>query len=70
MGVKLAFLREEHSLRLFENKVLGRIFGVKRDEVTEHWRKMHNEELHNSYASPSIIRTTKSRRMRWAVHVA
>jgi hypothetical protein len=50
--------------------VLRRIFGPKRDEVTGGWRKLHNEELHNLYSSPSIIRMTKSRRMRWAGHVA
>jgi hypothetical protein len=55
---------------VFENRVLRRIFGPKRDEVTEGWRKLHNEELHNFYSSPSIIRTIKSRRMRWARHVA
>jgi hypothetical protein len=62
-------LREEHRLRMFENRVL-RIFGLKRDEVTGGWRKLHNEELHNLYFSPSIIRMIKSRRMRWAGHVA
>jgi hypothetical protein len=62
-------LREEHRLRVFENRVLRRIFGPKRDEVTGGWRKLHNEELHNLYASPSIIRMLKSRRMRWAGHV-
>jgi hypothetical protein len=63
-------LREEHRLRVFENRVLRRIFGPKRDEVTVEWRKLHNEELHDLYSSPSIIRIIKSRRMRWAVHVA
>jgi hypothetical protein len=63
-------LREEHRLRVFENRVLRRIFGPKRDEVTGDWRKLHNEELHNLYSSPSIIRMIKSRRMRWAGHVA
>jgi hypothetical protein len=53
-------------LRVFENRVLRRIFGPKRDEVTGGWRKLHNEELHNLYFSPSIIRMIKSRRMRWA----
>jgi hypothetical protein len=62
-------LREEHRLRVFENRVLRRIFGPKRDEVTGEWRKLHNEELHNLYFSPSIIRIMKSRRMRWAEHV-
>jgi hypothetical protein len=63
-------LREEHRLRVFENRVLRRIFGTKRDEVTGEWRKLHNEELHNLYSSPDIIRQVKSRRMRWAGHVA
>jgi hypothetical protein len=63
-------LREEHRLRVFENKVLRRIFGPKRDEVTGGWRKLHNEELHDLYSSPSIVRIIKSRRMRWAGHVA
>jgi hypothetical protein len=54
---------------VFENRVLRRIFGLKRDEVTGGWRKLHNEELHNLYSSPSIIRMIKSRRMRWAGHV-
>jgi hypothetical protein len=63
-------LREEHRLRVFENRVLRRIFGPKRDEVKGEWRKLHNEELHNLYSSPNIIRTIKSRRMRWARHVA
>jgi hypothetical protein len=57
-------------VRVFENRVLRRIFGPKRDEVTGGWRKLHNEELHNLYSSPSIIRMIKSRRMRWAGHVA
>jgi hypothetical protein len=63
-------LREEHRLRVFENRVLRRIFGPKRDEVTGEWRKLHSEELHNLYSSPDIIRQAKSRRMRWAEHVA
>jgi hypothetical protein len=63
-------LKEEHRLRVFENRVLGRIFGPKRDEVTGEWRKLHSEELHNLYSSPDIIRQIKSRRMRWAGHVA
>jgi hypothetical protein len=61
---------EEHKLRVFENRLLRRIFGSKRDGVTGGWRKLHNEELHNFYTSPSIIRIIKSRRMRWAGHVA
>jgi hypothetical protein len=52
--------REDHRLRVFENRVLRRIFGPKRDEVTGGWRKLHNEELHNLYSSPSIIRMIKS----------
>jgi hypothetical protein len=54
----------EHKLRVFENRVLRRIFGPKRDRVTGEWRKLHNEELHNLYSSPSIIRIIKSRRMK------
>jgi hypothetical protein len=57
-------------LKAFENRVLRRIFEPKRDGVTGGWRKLHNEELHNLYSSPSIIRNMKSRRMRWAGHVA
>jgi hypothetical protein len=63
-------LREGHRLRVFENKVLRRIFGPKRDEVTGWSRKLHNQELRDLYSSPSIIRIMKSRRMRWAGHVA
>jgi hypothetical protein len=63
-------LREEHRLGVFENRVLRRIFGPKRDEVTGDWRKLHNEELHDLYSLPSIIRIMKVRRMRWAGHVA
>jgi hypothetical protein len=63
-------VRVEHKLRVFENRVLRRIFGPKKDGVTGGWRKLHNEELHNLYSSTSIIRSIKSRRMRWAGHVA
>jgi hypothetical protein len=62
-------LREEHRLRVFENRVLRRIFGPKSYEVTGGWRKLHNEELHGLYSSPSIVRMIKARRMRWAGHV-
>ena len=57
-------------LRVFENRVLRRVFGPKRDEVTGEWRKLHNEELSDLYSLPNIARVVKSRRMRWAVHVA
>jgi hypothetical protein len=63
-------LREENRLRVFENRVLRRIFGPKRDEVMGEWRKLHNEELLNLYSFPDIIRQVKSRRMGWAGHVA
>jgi hypothetical protein len=63
-------LREEHRPRVFENRVLRRIFGPKSDEVTGERRKLHSEELHILYSSPHIIRQMKSRRMRWAGHVA
>jgi hypothetical protein len=63
-------LREEHRLRVFENRVLRKIFGLKSDEVTGERRKLHNEELRDSYSSPSMIRIVKSGRMRWAGHVA
>ena len=63
-------LREEHRLRVFENKVLSKIFGAKRDEITGEWRKLHNAELHALYSSPNIIKNLKSRRLRWAGHVA
>jgi len=63
-------LREERRLRVFEKRVLRRIFGPKRDEVTGEWKKLHNEELNKLYSLPNIVRVIKSRRMRWAEHVA
>jgi hypothetical protein len=63
-------LREEHRLRMFGNGVLRGIFGPKGDEVTGEWRKLYSGELHNLYSSPDIITQIKSRRMRWAGHVA
>ena len=63
-------LREERKLKVFENMVLRRIFGPRRDEVTGEWRRLHNEELNDLYCSPNIVRVIKSRRMRWAGHVA
>jgi hypothetical protein len=62
-------LRDEHRLGVFENRVLRRIFGPRRDEVTGEWDKLHNEELHILYCFPSIIRQINSRRTRWAGHV-
>ena len=63
-------LREERKLRVFENMVLRRIFGPRRDEVTGEWRRLHNEELNDLYSTPNIVLGIKSRRMRWAGHVA
>jgi hypothetical protein len=63
-------LREERKLSVFENMVLRRIFGPRRDEVTGEWRRLHNEELNDLYCSPNIVRVIKSRRMRLAGHVA
>ena len=63
-------LKEEHRLGVFENKVLRKIFGAKREEITGEWRKLHNAELHVLYSSPNIIRNLKSRRLRWAGHLA
>jgi hypothetical protein len=63
-------LREEYGLRLFENRMLRRLFGPKIDEVTASWRRLRKEELHNLYPSPNIISMIKSRRMRWARHLA
>ncbi|KAJ4449247.1 hypothetical protein ANN_00644 [Periplaneta americana] len=63
-------LREKQRLRVFENKVIRKIFGTKRDEVTGEWRKLYNAELHALFSSPDIIRNIKSGRLRWAEHVA
>jgi len=63
-------LREERKLRVFDNTLLRRIFGPRRDEVTGEWRRLHNEELNGLYSSSNIVRVIKSRRMRWAGHVA
>jgi hypothetical protein len=62
-------LREERRLSVFENRVLRRVFGAKRDEVTGEWRKLHNEEFNDLHSSPNIVRVVKSR-IRWAGHVA
>jgi hypothetical protein len=61
---------QESKLRVFENRGLRRVFGPKRDEVTGEWRKLHNEDLNDLYSLPNIVRVVKSRRMRWAGHVA
>jgi len=69
-GTWSLILLEERKLRVFENIVLRRIFGPRRAEVTVEWRRLHNEELNDSYSSPSIVWVIISRRMRWAGHVA
>ena len=66
----LPTLKEECRLRVFENRVLRRVFGPKRDKVTGEWRKLNNEELSGLYSLPNIVQVVKSRRMRWAGHVA
>ena len=63
-------MTEEHRIRVFENKVLRKIFGAKKGEITGEWRKLHSAELHALYYSPNICRYLKSRRLRWAGHVA
>jgi len=63
-------LREERKLKVFENRVLRKIFGPRRDEVMGEWRRLHNEELNYLHSSTNIVRVIKSRRMRWAGHVA
>jgi hypothetical protein len=65
----LLTLTEEHRLKVFENRVLRRIFGSKRDDMTGEWRKLHNDELNDLYSSPIIFRVIKSRRPKWAGHV-
>jgi hypothetical protein len=69
-GTWSLILFEEHRPRAIEHRVLRRIFGPKRDKISEEWRKLHNEELHNLCSSSNIIRQMKSRRIRWAGHVA
>ena len=65
----VAHMREERRLRVFENRVLRRIFGSKRNEVAGEWRKLHNNELNDLYSSPNTVRVVKSRRMKWVGHV-
>jgi hypothetical protein len=63
-------LKEKHKLKVFENRVLRKIFGLKMDEIRGVWRKLHTEDLPNLYSSPNVIKTIKARRMEWAGHVA
>jgi hypothetical protein len=70
MLIELSYLRKEHRLRVFENRVPRRIYGPKWEEVAGGWRRLHNEELHNLCDSPNIVRVIKSRMVRWAGHVA
>jgi hypothetical protein len=69
-GISCALPPKEHRLRVFENKVLRRIFGPKGEEVAGDWRRLHNEEPHNLYTSPNIIRVIKATGVRWERHVA
>ena len=70
MGLKLDLtLREEHGLRVFQNRVLRKLFGPKREEVTREWKRLHNEELYHLYYSPNITWVIKSRRISWARQV-
>jgi hypothetical protein len=62
-------MKEEHKLRVFDNRILNILFGPKRDKVTREWRRLHNEETHNWYSSSDIIKQIKSSRMKWAWHV-
>jgi hypothetical protein len=66
----VSYAEEEQRLRVFENRMLRRIFGPKKDKVTGEWRRLHNQELNDLYSSPNCIRVTKSRRMKWVGHVA
>jgi hypothetical protein len=70
LSVSFLSLREEYRMKVFENTVLRRIFGPKRDEIRGGWRILHNEELHDLYSSPNKIRIMKSRKMRWEGHEA